>query len=152
MKLLRESWRGERQLFVVFWGYGIAFYIVLLCTAALLLYALPNFLEGPILIAAVIILIPYNIWIIVSIWRCAKNAKPLWRDLARFWLALSIVGLIIRILIALPQYEEYVVRQKLDQKIQLLRAAGFSEHEIDEWVRSMTKRSKTADPDQNRQH
>lgn len=145
MRLISESWRGERPLITVFWRYYIGFYFVYGVALFLVLSLLPKTFSMIVLMAAVIFLFPYNIWVLVSIWRCARNSSPTWRNSARFWVALTLVGFIVRVLIAIPDYRNYAARLSLSQKVETLRSAGFSEQEIDEWIAQETDRMKDAD-------
>ncbi len=66
-------WRGEGRLWVVFWIYGVLLSIIV---AGVFLAQLAT--EDPIpglkqfLIVA---FIPYTVWVLVSIWRCAFNGE-----------------------------------------------------------------------------
>lgn len=66
-------WRGKGRLWVVFWIYG-----VLLSTIVTGVFLTQLVTEDPIpglkqfLIVA---FIPYTVWILVSIWRCALNVE-----------------------------------------------------------------------------
>ena len=91
MSLIRECWKGERPLGVVFWGYYIGFAFAYVLVLGLLVSFLPEPLKL-IAIPGVLFLLPYGIWILVSIWRCAKNSKPVWRVCARVWVVMVVVG------------------------------------------------------------
>ncbi len=68
-----SCWRGEGRLWLVFWIYG-----VLLSTIVTGVFLALLATEDPIpgleqfLIVA---FIPYTVWILVSIWRCAFNVE-----------------------------------------------------------------------------
>jgi hypothetical protein len=63
------GWRGLFPLWIAFWGYYVLGRIIVLAAAAVLLFGLGFF--GWFL--AIIIWIPYWIWSIVMLWRCAFN-------------------------------------------------------------------------------
>ena len=92
MSLIKECWRGERPLGVVFWGYYVVFFFTFLLSFGLLVAALPEPLRLIVVVPGVLFLLPYNVWILVSIWRCARNSKPIWKVLARIWVVMVIVG------------------------------------------------------------
>ena len=92
MSLVGECWRGERPLGVVFWGYYTGFISAYATVLGLLVYFLPKPLKLFIAIPGVLFLLTYTVWILVSIWRCAKNSKPVWRVFARIWVVWLVVG------------------------------------------------------------
>lgn len=123
MSLIKECWRGERPLGRVFWRYyvtfGFAFVAVLTILLALLVESsLPDVLKTPIMLAGAVLLLAYAIWIMVSIWRCAKLAKPIWRILARLWVILVILGVVANFLIVLPQYQAQLQQSQPDSQNQ----------------------------------
>ena len=65
------GWRGAFPLVIAFWGYYVLGRIVVLAIAAALLFTLGFF--GWFL--AIIVWIPYWIWSIVMLWRCAFNTE-----------------------------------------------------------------------------
>ncbi len=72
-------WRGLAPLWTVFWGYGVVAslaIVVLFLTA----YDLSELAFQQVLIVVSAL---YTVWVLVGIWRCASNADPLWRDMAR---------------------------------------------------------------------
>jgi tellurite resistance protein TehA-like permease len=74
-----RAWRGEMQLWKVYWGYGV------LGSAALSVVFLAAMREGQRLLqhAILLALALYTVWIVVSVWRCAAHVGPFWRLLAR---------------------------------------------------------------------
>jgi hypothetical protein len=74
-----RAWRGEETLGKVFWVYGVSFSF-----AFFLLYASAIF-EDRIMTQQMLLIgfAGYMIWILVSVWRCAANARPLWDLFAR---------------------------------------------------------------------
>lgn len=96
MGLVGKAWRGEQQLGIVFWGYYIGFWFAFSLANLLIILALPQDLTPFVLpvtqVLYVLFWFVYLVWIAVSIWRCGKNAKPIWRVLARVWFVLAILG------------------------------------------------------------
>lgn len=80
LNIIGKSWRGEQSLARVFWGCCVGFPIAFLLVLALFDRVLPKSLAPFVDTAAVLFLL---FWILVSIWRCAKNSKPVWKVLAR---------------------------------------------------------------------
>lgn len=75
------AWRGRQPLWKVFWLYGVAVSGILI---AIYLFA---FLIEAVALRQILVLCfaPYTAWIVVSIWRCAFNAREkFWGMLARF--------------------------------------------------------------------
>lgn len=74
-----RAWRGEMQLWKVYWGYGV------LASLFLSLLFVLAMLERRVLLqhALLLSLAVYTPWILVSVWRCAANALQPWRFLAR---------------------------------------------------------------------
>jgi hypothetical protein len=113
MGLIAESWRGERPLGTVFWGYYVGFYIVYFVCLGLLIAVAPEPLRLFVIIPGVLLLGPYGIWIIVSIWRCAANANSIAKFAARIWIVLAIIGGIGAIAASsIEQYQDYLHRAK----------------------------------------
>lgn len=90
--LIKESWRGERSLVVVFWGYYVGFSVVYVICLIALTDASPFPLDLILVIVGSLLLIPYGIWILVSIWRCANNSAFTWKLLARAWIVIFLIG------------------------------------------------------------
>lgn len=79
-----RAWYGVQSLGKVFWGYGVfvSSVLILLCARA---YYENNFVTQEVL---GLFFGAYTIWVLVAVWRCAMNANPLWRSLAR-WLTVA---------------------------------------------------------------
>ncbi len=74
-----RAWYGLEPLWKVFWGYG-----VLASTVMAALYAIALFQQRIIVQQLLLIFFAgYTVWIIVSVWRCAQSAAPIWQTLAR---------------------------------------------------------------------
>lgn len=74
-----RAWYGLEPLWKVFWGYG-----VLASTVIGILYALALVQQRTIVQEALLIAFAtYTVWIVVSVWRCAQSAAPIWQTLAR---------------------------------------------------------------------
>lgn len=67
---LLRYWRGEGELWKVFWLYGVLASAVLAAAYAAALSA-GNVVAEQILLP---VLLVYTAWIVVSVWRCAPNA------------------------------------------------------------------------------
>jgi hypothetical protein len=89
MSFVEYYWRGKGPLWKVFWLYGVLVSVglaVLIATAAF-----QNWVALPALIAMIVGLVIYTIWVVVSIWRCADNIEgrpfgytpALWSSLSR---------------------------------------------------------------------
>ena len=73
MSLVEYYWRGNGQLWKIFWIYGV---VVSVCLAALIATAAFQKWVGPLgLIAMLVGLVVYTIWVVISIWRCADNIQ-----------------------------------------------------------------------------
>lgn len=74
-----RAWRGQMELWKVYWGYGVLTSIAL---ALLYVEAMrehrPLFQQSLLLALAL-----YTIWILIAVWRCAAHASPVWRFLSR---------------------------------------------------------------------
>ncbi len=75
-----RAWHGTGRLSTVFWRYGVLNTVVLMVLYATTVYLNQRVAEEILLIAFV----PYSVWILVSIWRCASATPSLWGELARF--------------------------------------------------------------------
>jgi len=74
-----RAWRGEMQLWKVYWGYG-----VLTSVGFSLLFVEAMREERLVLQQAILLVLAlYTFWIVVAVWRCAAHVAPLWRLLAR---------------------------------------------------------------------
>lgn len=76
-----RAWRGEEPLWKVFWVYGVATSVMIVA-----LYAV-TFYDGRIALRQVLLLClaAYTAWVLVSVWRCARNTKNIfWSTLACF--------------------------------------------------------------------
>lgn len=80
-----RAWRGEEKLWKVFWLYGVVGGIVLQTLITVLAGVGGMFLAIP----GLILMLAFAVWNIVSVWRCAWNAK------AKVW------GYIVRVLCVL---------------------------------------------------
>ncbi len=89
MTFVEYYWRGEGPLWKVYWLYG-----VLLSTGLAVVIAaagLRHWVSLPGLIAMLVGLAVYTVWVLVSVWRCAENIEgqpfgydpELWTAVAR---------------------------------------------------------------------
>ncbi len=88
--------RGEGPLWRVFWLWGVVGSWILF---AIFIFALQQIgVTWALVIVSAIIMLPYSVWILASVWQCAVNVgNDFWGNLARFltaiWaLNLGIVG------------------------------------------------------------
>ena len=89
-----RAWRGEEPLWKVFWGYGVVVSGIIAALYALAIYAGQVALEQGLLLCAA----AYSAWILVSVWRCAKNTREkFWGLLARL-LTVAWAGNVIMVL------------------------------------------------------
>lgn len=92
-----RSWRGEEPLWKVFWGYGIVASGILAAFYAIAIYADRVALQQVLLLGFA----AYTVWILVSVWRCAKNTQErFWSLLARL-LTVAWAGNVVMVLIFL---------------------------------------------------
>ena len=89
MSLFEYYWRGNGPLWKIFWIYGVAVSVGL--AALIATAAFQKWVGLPGLIAMLVGLVIYTIWVVVSIWRCADNIQgrpsgfdpALWSSLSR---------------------------------------------------------------------
>ena len=85
-RLIKALWTGEMPLAEAFWAYGIAVGSCVNLAATLLALALLT-KEAPGYIAVLIFVIPipYNVFMLVAVWRSAGNyqGREVWAILAR---------------------------------------------------------------------
>jgi hypothetical protein len=75
-----RAWRGEEPLYKVFWVYGVVVSFIMAIFFGAALYAKRAGLQEALLVLFAV----YTIWILVSVWRCAKNTQEAyWGLLAR---------------------------------------------------------------------
>jgi len=83
------AWQGALPLWRVFWLYNIAIYTVV--AIALEMFAASIGLRW---FVEVLFGIPYALWSLVALWRCAYNTKwAIWGHAARVWTLLTAFGL-----------------------------------------------------------
>jgi len=106
--LICESWQGKRPLYKVFWVYtvlgsfAVTFAFLLFLWIASLLPALLGLIA---IFGMVLGLIIWNIWALVSVWRCAPNSTaPAYKYLARGYIVLIVLTLAFE---ATEKYEDY---------------------------------------------
>lgn len=75
-----RAWRGEQPLWKVFWVYGVA-----ASSALIALYGIGFYVDRIALRQELLLgFVPYTVWILVSVWRCANNAEnEFWGLMAR---------------------------------------------------------------------
>lgn len=82
-----RAWRGEASLPAAFWLHGVGGSAVLLALLGISLHRAELLWEQALLVAFGL----YTAFVLVAIWRCARNADSVWSVLARvltaFWAA-----------------------------------------------------------------
>jgi hypothetical protein len=85
-----RAWAGRERLWKVYWVYGVLASVGLLLVLRMLLaVGMPQVLMFA-------IVAPYQVWLVVSTWRCAFNAD--WRGwgyIARFLTVVSVLTTIL---------------------------------------------------------
>ena len=91
---IKALWRGQVPLEIAFWRYAVIYGLFLNVTTSLMFMALTAAHVGTaILIAAFLLPVPYNILVIVAVWRSADRCREpgKWVEWARFgtvfWMA-----------------------------------------------------------------
>ncbi|HEY4697244.1 MAG: hypothetical protein A3J49_12470 [Gallionellales bacterium RIFCSPHIGHO2_02_FULL_57_16] len=107
---MKRAWNGEERLWKIFWLYnilGVLFFVVIgkFCQAFLIAAENNNrsYIGMTIFMSVIMILsIPYIIWALISLWRCAFNAGwKGWGYLGRayvVWCGVSFIGVILAII------------------------------------------------------
>lgn len=84
--LLRRLWRGDLPLTEAFWFFAVGYGLLLnLATSMLFMAVLVNDGSLAVLVASFLLPIPYNVLMVVAVWRSAgRYAGPKqWAELAR---------------------------------------------------------------------
>jgi len=85
-QLIKHLWAGEIPLRHVFWRYAVGYGLLAnLVTHVLFLALISNDANILLLVLAFALSIPYNVFVLVAVWRSANlysGPKP-WADLAR---------------------------------------------------------------------
>ncbi len=90
---ITSYWRGHGKLWKIYWLYGVlgTWAIGFIAGLAAVLFGISNHL-------IIAIFLPYNIWIVVSVWRCAFNCNnQAWGYIARFAVVVGFVFLIYKL-------------------------------------------------------
>ena len=74
-----DAWRGQASLFVVFWGYGVLLSTALIAAFVAALYRDDTATQQVLLPAFGV----YTAWVLVSVWRCAADARAPWGMIAQ---------------------------------------------------------------------
>ena len=94
MSFIKYYWQGKGPLWKIYWLYGVLFSFAV--AAVIAAAGLQHWVASPRLVALLIGLVIYTVWIEISVWRCADNiaGNPLgvksaiWATLAR-WLTVA---------------------------------------------------------------
>ena len=107
--LIARAWFGEEQLGTVFWTYCVGFNLIFMFILGIIGTVLIPEKFGMAIIIPICLFIPVLFyWQVVSIWRCAKNSKLVWKVFARTLLVLFLIAIIGNIAaIAIPTYNKY---------------------------------------------
>lgn len=116
IEFIRTAWQGKARLWAVFWGAGVGLTFVGAFCAAVV----GDVLAWPLWWFALcgVFLVAYEVWLLVSIWRCAPNARRPWGTLARAWVFLAVLSIPVRALLLLPQYRTQAPRVAAQQHLQ----------------------------------
>jgi hypothetical protein len=96
IKLIKRLWCGEESLPRAFWEYAILYgTLVNLITTAGTFAVLALGLSGGIALAIHVLPIPYNIFVVVAVWRSAQHYKG-----PQEWGLVARIGVIVWALIA----------------------------------------------------
>ncbi|NKB58766.1 MAG: hypothetical protein GKS00_20750 [Alphaproteobacteria bacterium] len=96
MERIEALWRGHVPLDIAFWHFAMLYGLLLnAATSMLFMFLITSDAGIPILTAAFLLPIPYNILIVVAVWRSAgRYAGPRqWVDWARFGTVLWMIAL-----------------------------------------------------------
>jgi len=119
--IIPRCWHGRERLWVVFWAYGMfGTGAIIAMTLALVFIALqiglifaPSNTDGGFIGAVIgsimggIVIVPYFIWMTVSLWRCAPNTfVPLWGRLVRGIVVAQWIGFVMIAYNYLPALSE----------------------------------------------
>ena len=70
---IRAYWSGQGPLWKVFWLWGVLGSWIL--AAVFLSVALSFGISGVIYVVTAVVMIPYTVWILVSVWQCSANVR-----------------------------------------------------------------------------
>lgn len=75
--------KGEGPLWKLFWLWGVLGSWILF---GIFILAVQNFgITWPLVIVSGIVMLPYSVWVLASVWQCALNVRTyFWGNLARF--------------------------------------------------------------------
>lgn len=92
MEKIKQAWRGQEKLWIVFWIYGVV--------VGILFQILLGILGAQgMLFVGLAVYVVYYVWVIVSTWRCAFNVKARsWGYVARVLAILSVIGMVLSVL------------------------------------------------------
>ena len=92
---LKSLWAGDVPLPEAFWWYAVAYGVLAnFVTSGLFLILIVEDMSPWLLVPAFLLPVPYNIFVIVAVWRSAEQYQgdQKWADLAR---TATVVGMII---------------------------------------------------------
>ena len=95
VKTIKSLWAGEVPLGVAFWQYAVVYGLLINIVTSILFVALVVMnVSLFLLVPAYLIPTPYNVLIIVAVWRSAEHYQgpKRWADLAR---AVTLIGMLL---------------------------------------------------------
>jgi hypothetical protein len=93
---LRTLWGGDVPLNEAFWSYAVWYGVLLNFTVSVLfMFLLAADAGAPLLLPVFLLPIPYNVFVIVAVWRSADRypGPRKWADLARFGTVIWMIAL-----------------------------------------------------------
>lgn len=95
---IKSAWSGNEKLSLVFWGYYISGQLGLGLLVGTLLVVIPS--ETVQITAAVLLLLPYVVWVSWSVWACAYNVgQKFWGHAARVVVVISVMSAIRNLIV-----------------------------------------------------
>ena len=92
---LKSLWSGDVPLSEAFWWYAVAYGVLAnIVTSGLFLILIVEDMTLWLLVPAFLLPVPYNLFVIVAVWRSAERYQgdKIWADLAR---SATVVGMIV---------------------------------------------------------
>ncbi|MBV2091682.1 MAG: hypothetical protein KUF72_12430 [Candidatus Thiodiazotropha sp. (ex Ctena orbiculata)] len=95
---IKSAWSGNEKRTLVFWGYYLSGQLGLGLLVGTLLVVIPS--ETVQITAAVLLLLPYVIWVSWSVWACAYNVgQKYWGHAARVVVVISVMSAIRNLIV-----------------------------------------------------
>lgn len=99
MQFIGQYWRGEKPLWKAFWLWGGLFFILLqiVISIVLIIFLAVSLMSVAFTLISSAMMMPYTIWVMTAIWRCANNSKTVWKVLARISVVLGVIFMVFNI-------------------------------------------------------